>query len=376
MNKTQAQANRADDYKIENADSVFSPGLLIFRDLVQKNLDEIVRIAGSADRLRPHCKTHKTREIIQMQIELGITRHKCATIREAEMLAEVGVEDILLAYQMIGPNIERWIELIERFPTQRFASLVDDPIALSQLSAAADRAGKKVGVFLDVDPGMNRTGIDPDSDAILLYEMVCTSPGIEVRGLHWYDGHHRQTDLHDRQLAVDHAWEPFVRLRNQIMMNGFEVPCIVAAGTGSFPVLAEKGEPNLELSPGTTTYFDVGYQKTFPDLNLQPALGVLTRVISKRQPGHLTLDIGHKSCAADPPAGSRLFFPEIPEAIETKHTEEHLVIATERSHDFSLGDTLVAIPVHACPTSALHDFANVVSGGKVVEQWQIAARGR
>ncbi len=376
MNESTTTADMASCYGIETTEEIFSPGLLIFKDLVQRNLEEMVRIAGAAERLRPHCKTHKTREIVQMQIELGITKHKCATIREAEMLAEIGVEDILLAYQMIGPNIKRLIELIERFPSPRFACLVDDPMALGPLSAAMNRAGKQIGVFMDVDPGMNRTGIDADSDAILLYEMICTSANIEIRGLHWYDGHHRQSDLQQRRAAVDAAWEPFTNLRNQILLSGFDVPAVVAAGTGSFPVLAEKGEPGLELSPGTTTYFDVGYQRTFPDLNLQPALGVLTRVISKRRAGHLTLDIGHKSVAADPPAGSRLFFPEIPDAKEVKHTEEHLVIATNRADEYQLGDTLVALPIHACPTSAAHDFANVISDGSVVDRWEIAARGR
>ena len=364
------------DYVIENTDDIFSPGLVIFRDLVELNLNEMIRIAGSADRLRPHCKTHKTREIVQMQIELGITRHKCATLREAEMLAELGVEDILLAYQVVGPNLAPWVQLVERFPASRFACLVDDPQALQMLSSAFAAAGQRIGVFLDVDPGMHRTGINTDESALELYEMICTTDAIESRGLHWYDGHHRQTDLQERKLAVAQDWEPFTQFRNQILMAGFKVPGVVAAGTGSFSILAEVGEPNLELSPGTTTYFDAGYQAIFPDLNFRPALGILTRVVSKRRSGYLTLDIGHKSCAADPPNGSRLSFPEIPDAVEVKHTEEHLVLQTGCDHDFELGDAIVALPTHACPTSAAHDDATVISNRQVVGQWQVAARGR
>ena len=93
-------------YRIENAESVFSPGLLIFRDLVEQNLVEMVRIAGGPERLRPHCKTHKTQEVVKIALRLGVTRHKCATIAEAEMLADAGVQDILIAYQMVGPNLE------------------------------------------------------------------------------------------------------------------------------------------------------------------------------------------------------------------------------------------------------------------------------
>ncbi len=371
-----AVANQVEEYAVHEPEAILTPGLLIFREPLAHNLQEMVRIAGDPGRLRPHCKTHKTREIVQMQMELGITKHKCATLREAEMLAELEVEDILLAYQLVGPNPRRLCQLIERFPQSRFACLVDDPTALRHISGEATQANVEVGVFMDIDSGMHRTGIQTDEDAIHLYEMISTSAGIQCRGMHWYDGHHRQSDYQERQRAVEASWSPFVKLRNQIMMSGFDVPAIVAAGTGSFSILAEMGEPNLELSPGTTTYFDIGYQKTFPDLNLKPALGILTRVVSKRRHGFLTLDCGHKSCAADPPAGARLSFPAIPDAVESKHTEEHLVIETKHAEQFALGDAMVALPIHACPTSAVHDFATVIENGKAVERWEIASRGR
>jgi len=375
-NDMQADADAGMKYSIQNTDDIMSPGLVVFRDLVEHNLKEMVRIAGSPDRLRPHCKTHKTREIVQMQMALGVTRHKCATLREAQMLAELGVKDILIAYQLVGPNISRLIQLIDQFPGVRFACLIDDPRALNLLAASLNGSEKTVGVFLDVDPGMNRTGVVSEDFAVDLYEMICTTPGIEARGLHWYDGHHREKDVTARTAQIDAAWEPFTRLRNRIVMNGFGVPSVIAAGTGSFPILAEKGEPNLELSPGTVTYFDIGYQRQFPEMPFHPALGILTRVISTQRDGYLTLDVGHKSCAADPPAGSRLVFPTIPDAQESRHTEEHLVIGTERAREFDLGDAIVALPVHACPTSAVHEFANVVANGQVVEQWEIASRGR
>ena len=120
-------------YEIKDAREIFSPGLVIFRELLEHNLAEMIRIAGGPERLRPHCKTHKTREIIEMEIGLGITRHKCATIAEAEMLADVGVEDILLAYQMVGPNLGRWVKLMDKFPSTRFACLADHPRGVGAL---------------------------------------------------------------------------------------------------------------------------------------------------------------------------------------------------------------------------------------------------
>ena len=132
----------ANDYTIKDASKILSPGLVIFRELLEHNLAEMVQVAGGSERLCPHCKTHKTREIIEMQIKLGITKHKCATIAEAEMLGDVGVEDVLLAYQMVGPNLSRLVQLTEKFPQTRFACLVDHPTAVSELSKAITADGK------------------------------------------------------------------------------------------------------------------------------------------------------------------------------------------------------------------------------------------
>lgn len=363
-------------YTIKNSEQIFSPGLLVFRDHLDHNLSEMVRIAGSPDRLRPHCKTHKTREIVKIQMELGISRHKCATIAEAEMLADAGVKDILVAYQMVGPNPQRLALLIDKFPSIRFATLVDCPAALNQLSQAMTAANHTVDVMLDLNSGMNRTGIQPESNAIELYEMIASTPGVNPGGLHWYDGHHRDPDREIRTGLVLAGWDRLTRFRDQLQLTGLPIPKIVAAGTGSFPILAEVGEPNLELSPGTTTYFDSGYQERFTDMAFRPALGILTRVVSKTGGNRITLDVGHKSCAADQPAGARLTFPSIEDATEVSHTEEHLVIETAQAGQLSIGDSLVALPRHACPVSAVHQQAHVIQDGELVDRWPIASRNR
>ncbi len=367
-----------DRYELKDTRAIFSPGLVIFRQMLDHNLTEMIRIAAGADRLRPHCKTHKTREIIELQIAAGITRHKCATIAEAEMLADVGAEDVLLAYQLVGPNIHRFLQLMDKFPSTKFACLADSPLAVDQLSHALKELNtlRTVEVLLDLDPGMNRTGIELDSRAIELYESIFAAEQISAGGLHWYDGQHRQPDRSERSGAVRGAWNRLERFRDQLLLNGLPVPRVVAGGTGSFPILAEFGEPGLELSPGTTTYYDAMMLELFPELNFRPALGVLTRVISCNRSGFLTLDIGHKACSADQPAGQRLVFPRLPDAIEVQHSEEHLVIQSVHAKEFQLGDHLIAIPRHACSTTSAFEYAQVIDDGVVVDQWQIAARNR
>jgi D-serine deaminase-like pyridoxal phosphate-dependent protein len=306
----------------------------------------------------------------------GVERHKCATVAEADMLLVAGAPDVFLAYQPVGPNVPRVLRLVEQFPAARLSVAIDHPSALAELSDAIAPSGLHVGVLMDVDSGMHRTGIAIGPDAISLYEAICSSPGIRPEGLHWYDGHNRQSDRIERKTACLAGWEQLLTLRNQLLLNGLPTPRVVAAGTGSFPILAELDEPGLELSPGTVAYFDAGYRRMFPDLPFEPALGILTRVISCNRSGFLTLDVGHKACAADPPAGSRLEFPAWPDAVEVHHSEEHLVVQTKHASEHVIGDCTLAIPIHACPTSAAYDRATVVESGRVIESWMIAARGR
>ncbi|MGY8746464.1 MAG: D-TA family PLP-dependent enzyme [Pirellulales bacterium] len=366
-------------YRIENADSIFSPGLLIFRDLVEKNLVEMIRIAGGADRLRPHCKTHKTREITEIALQLGITRHKCATIAEAEMLADAGVRDILIAYQLVGPNLQRVVQLAQKYPDVEFTTLVDHPRAVTELSRAIQESGDStisINSLVDLNSGMNRTGISIGPRAIELYEMIFSSDVLNIGGLHWYDGQNRQCDLIERTGVVNAGWDQLIRFRDQLLLSGLPVPRIVAAGTGSFSILADHGEPNLELSPGTTVFHDDDMAIRFPEMKFQPALAILTRVISCNRVNELTLDVGHKACAADQPAGRRLAFPELSSVTELMHSEEHLVIKTPDASQFKIGDHLIAIPRHACPVSAVYQFADVIVDGRVVDRWGIAGRDR
>src|SRR5262249_51500550 len=123
-------------YRIKDTSQIYSPALLFYKDRIAQNLRRMIQIAGRPDRLRPHAKTHKTREITRMELALGITKHKCATLAEAEMLADCGATDILIAYPIVGPNCGRLAKLVQAFPAVHFAVLADDPSEIERLSAA------------------------------------------------------------------------------------------------------------------------------------------------------------------------------------------------------------------------------------------------
>src|SRR5262245_22443504 len=140
-------------YRLDDPSLVFSPGLVFFKDQIRRNIARALEIAGRPDRLRPHVKTHKTREIVRMELEAGITKHKCATVAEAEMLAGCGVADVLLAYPMVGPNGGRLAKLVKAYPQCRFSVLADHPLGARSLSDAMAAGGQKVEVLIDLDTG-------------------------------------------------------------------------------------------------------------------------------------------------------------------------------------------------------------------------------
>jgi D-serine deaminase-like pyridoxal phosphate-dependent protein len=366
-------------YAIRDVSRIFSPALLFYKDLIRRNIARAIEIAGSPSRLRPHAKTHKTREIIHLELEAGITKHKCATLAEAEMLAGCGVPDILLAYPIVGPNCLRLARLAEAFPKTRFAVLADHPQGIQQLSEAMTAARQSVDVLVDIDVGMHRTGIAPDEQAAVLYEMIgrlprvpCLRPG----GIHAYDGQNNQESLAEREAAVRAQFAPVLAFRRALENLGSPVPRLVVGGTPTFSVCARLDWPELECSPGTFVLHDHGYSTRYPDLGFTPAALLLTRVISKPTANRLTLDLGYKAVASDPPAGKRCILLNVPEHQAVLQSEEHFVVETPAAGKFALGDVIYAMPTHICPTCAMHRQAHVVENGQITDRWDIVARDR
>jgi len=364
-------------YAIADTSALFSPGLVFYKDLIRHNISEAVRIAGSTGRLRPHVKTHKTREIVRMQMEAGIKKHKCATLAEAEMLAQCDVPDIFLAYNMVGPNCGRLTKLMKAYPNSRFSVTVDHPAGAKVLSAAMAAAGEEAEVVIDLDVGQHRTGVPPGPEAVSLYEMIGQLPGLKPGGLQVYDGHNHQESLAERQAAVQKLLGPVLDLRLQLAKRGFQLPRMIVGGTPTFPVYAKLDLPGIECSPGTCVLNDHGYGTRFSDLaGFIPAALVLTRVVSRPTPTRVTMDLGTKAVASDPPAGKRCVLLDVPDHEPILQNEEHFVIETPAAERFRPGDEIYAMPTHICPTCALHRQAYVVESGILTEAWDIVARDR
>ncbi len=361
-------------YEIENTDRIDTPALVIYTDRVQHNIETAIGLIGDRQRLRTHVKTTKSAEAVLMLLHEGLKKFKCATIAEAEMLARVGAPDVLLAYQPVGPKAMRFISLLKNYPATTFSCLVDNWDAAAFLSQKAMEASVNIRVFIDLNTGMNRTGILPDDGAINLYASCAQLPGLHPVGLHAYDGHINDCDFARRKEKCDAAFAPVEALRAALVMKGFAEPVIVAGGSATFPIHAKR--QGVECSPGTFIYWDAGYSQQLPDLPFLPAALLLTRIVSFPGENIICTDLGHKAVASEAVLSKRVQFINAPALGFISHSEEHLVLQAQENHNYKIGDLLYGIPHHVCPTVALYEKALAIKNRKVTAGWETVARAR
>ena len=363
----------ANPFQVSNEAEILSPSLLVYPDRIFRNLERMLQLAGGPERLRPHVKTHKLPEVVGMQISQGVVKFKCATISECEMTAGSGARDVLLAHQPTGPNAARLRFLADRFPRVTWGTVIDDAGVVEILSTLFAEAENPLQVYLDLDCGMHRSGIVPGEGAFALCKKIEGAAGLELAGLHAYDGHNHEPDPEERAVQCDADFAPVLAFRKELQAASVPVPHLVAGGSPTFPIHARHAD--RECSPGTTLLWDEGYGRDCADLPFEPAAALLTRVISKPGDNRLCFDLGHKSVAADKPL-PRARLLGLEDAIHSVHSEEHLMLETSAAKDWAIGDCAYAIPEHICPTVALHDEVWVVSDGAAAARWEVSARRR
>lgn len=356
-------------FEIKNISGLDSPALVVFPDRVKHNIQLAIEMIGDVNRLRPHIKTNKSKEVSQLMLKAGITKFKCATIAEAEMLGQCNAPDVLLAYQPLGPKLDRFVSLIKKYPGTNFSCLTDNIVAADEQSSIFTSNNVTVPVYFDLNVGMNRTGISPDEKAIALYDHCKTLKGISVVGLHAYDGHIRDVDFEAKKQKCDEAFALVEKLNAKL-----KLPTIVMGGSPAFSVHCKR--KNIECSPGTFVYWDKGYSDLCPEQKFLPAIVLVTRIISLPSVNKMCTDLGHKSVAAENEITKRVFFLNAEGLKPVGQSEEHLVLETNLSHSFKVGDVLYGLPYHVCPTVALYDSVYTIENGLVTGQWKNVARDR
>src|SRR5260221_13082973 len=232
-------------FQLLNIDEVDSPSLVVFPDRVRKNIEVLKEMLPDVNRLRPHVKTHKSAEVTKILLQSGFTKFKCATIAEAEMLGSVKAPDVLLTYQPVGPKAKRLAEVVKAFPETEFSCLVDNEAVANDLNEIFRKNNHRLNVCIDLNIGMDRTGIKPGASAETLFKKCQSMNGIFSVGLHAYDGHLRDEDLEIRTKKCNDGFQSVFAIESNLTRAGFAEPVIVVGGTTTFPIHAKR--KNVEI---------------------------------------------------------------------------------------------------------------------------------
>jgi len=366
-----------DTYRIQDSDRVMTPALAIYPEIVDANIRTTLRmLGGDANRWRPHVKTTKLGSIMRRLVEHGIANFKCSTSLELATVCEAGASDVLLAYPVVGANASRIREVSERFPEVAVSALIEDRQHIEAWP------GSRVGLFIDVNPGMDRTGIAEDRvDEIIELARAIRTAGLVFRGLHYYDGHLSSFSLREREKAAHKGYDHLMEVIDRFERSQIEVPEVITAGTPAFPcTLTYSAFRNARFihraSPGTVVYNDCSsLTQLDPASGYQPAALVLTTVVSRPSSRRFTCDAGHKTVSADAGVptcmviGEQRFSP-------SKPSEEHLPIDVLEGALPAIGEVLYLLPRHICPTVNNFDHALLVNRGTITDVESVSARGR
>jgi D-threonine aldolase len=360
-------------YTIDNVSQLDTPALVVYPERVKENIRILKQFVPDVNRLRPHVKTNKCAEVCKLMMDAGIYKFKCATIAEAEMLAMISAPDVLLAYQAIGPRGVRLSQLIKKYPSTQFACLLDNEVTATELSATAVNQNVVIRIFLDLNVGMNRTGILPEK-ALALFLHIKSLKGLDPVGLHAYDGHHNDSDFNVRTKGSDEGFAKVEALQQDILKQTGVNTTIVTGGNTTISIHAKR--KGIECSPGTFIFWDYGYHKKFTEQHFVFAAILVTRIISKPDNETLCIDLGHKAVASENPLANRIYFLNAPGLQPVGHSEEHLILKAEKGNSYKVGDVLYGVPYHICPTVALHETMAVAEHHSIITNWNIISRKR
>lgn len=356
-----------------------TPALVIDLDVFETNLDRMQSyLSGHGLGLRCHTKMHKCPVIAHQQIALGAIGVCTAKVSEAEVMQAAGVRDILITSPVSTQDkIERLVRLASSNDSLKI--VVDCIETATALDSTAATAGCTVGIFIDLDPGMGRTGIQPLEAALALGRHIRDScPALQFEGLQMYAGDCMHiTEYEKRKAKYARLMEKGRETRDMFEADGIPVPVFSGGGTGSYDMESELGILT-EVQAGSYAFMDIEYRdiasrtgRQFDDF--APSLFVLVSAISKPQDRLITVDAGFKCLASDKSAPQ---FREIEGVVYHWGGDEHGIVELNNpSREIALGDRLEVITPHCDPTVNLHDFYFPYRNGVVEEIWPISARG-
>ena len=343
-----------------------TPALVLDLPAAKRNIRRMAdRIAELPAEIRPHIKVHKSPELSRLQVEAGAIGLSVATVWEAIVLVRSGLDHIFVVNTVAGPAKLRAIAELARDADVMVA--VDDPIGVKALSVAAGAAGSEVGVFIEVDTGMDRCGVDSPEEAIEIGRLVADSPGLRLVGLTGYEGHCSLTPDHDQRLAKQQtAMGYFVDVADRLEAAGLPIPIRSAGGTATWDWTA--AYPGItEIQAGTYVVMDNFHGRMVG--GFEHSLTVQATVISRR-PDRVIVDAGNKSMGAGDLA-SIVGHP----SPAFRFDEEHGIFDATGGTSLRVGDIVSLVPGYSPSTVNWYDAFHVVEDDVVVDIWPVIPRG-
>ena len=365
-------------YRVSDIDDVLTPALVVYPEILESNIASTLHLlGGNGDRWRAHIKTAKLAFTLRVLVERGVRNLKCATTLELLVACRSGAADVLLAYPVVGANARRVREVVDQFPGVRISVLAENEEQVRQWQ------GSSAGIFLDINPGMNRTGVEQShGDKVVRLARTVRDSGLEFRGLHYYDGQYGGLDEPERTAAAHAGYDRLLELINEMKDSGISVAEVITAGTPTFPCsLTYKDFQGAafihRVSPGTIVYCDAtSLSQLSGEYGYAPAVLVLTRVVSSPHKGMVTCDAGHKSVSADAGVPTCVVVGHL-ELMPLMPSEEHLPLGSGDEMNMpQVGEALFLLPRHICPTVNNFDYALLVRDGQIEAVEKVSARGR
>lgn len=353
-----------------------TPIPLVDLDRLERNLDRMAQYAAQHHvTLRPHTKTHKSPRIAAEQLRRGAVGLTCATLLEAEVMADVS-QDLLLAYQPVGhAKLQRLLSLPEE---TGITVAIDSVDVAEQLARAARERGRSVGILVELDLGMHRVGLSAVEDAVRLARLVAARPPLVYRGIAFYPGHIRvQVGRQAEELErLDTALRAAIEALDRAGLH----PPIVSGG--STPTVWKTHEIGgvTEIRPGTYVYNDRATAQLGACELTDCALTILATVVSTAVPGQAVIDAGSKALGREPSEGDGEGYGALldrPEVLIRRLSEEHGVLDLKDTNwRPAVGDQVRVVPNHVCIAVHLHEMIYGVRGDRQETSWPVTARGR
>ena len=360
-----------------NIHDLDTPAVLVDIDTLGRNLSGMARYCCAHNlTLRPHTKTHKIPQIARLQLQHGAPGVTVAKLGEAEVMADAGINDLLIVYPLWGEK--KWMRLAELAKRVRISVAMDSLAVAAGISRVAKSAGVEVGIRLECDTGLQRCGLSANEESIAIAQKIIALPNLRWEGISLYPGHIMgNLEIREQDIALEN-----VKLDQlYALFDSAGVPYPVVSG-GNTPAAFQSHQFHgvTEIRPGTYIFNDRNTVDAESAAYSDCAVTVIATVVSTSVPGKAVIDAGSKTLSADTLlSGERKHFGYIqdrPELILHDLSEEHGHLIVPGDSHLEVGDQLRIIPNHVCPCINLHDRVFVVSGEKVVDQWNVAARGK